>query len=159
MRMESGIPGVRNRVSVASGPRGKAATGVLTGNPGSPGMPSGPCDTRKTKGGFRNNSRPHRSTAPPGPTPPSTSQRLKCLPTWWGSRFILQKRMWRPGRGQNWASSHSWSVAEPETVPSRPEPLHPGATAVCTVSGHCLLLLCEITPCLKPRCGVGVGRG
>lgn len=48
---ENGIPDGRNRMrmSTAPGHRGKMATVVLTGNPGSPGMPSGPCDIPKTK--------------------------------------------------------------------------------------------------------------
>lgn len=44
-----GVPRGRNRMSTAMGRRGKMVTAVLTGNPGSPGMPSGPCDTTKKK--------------------------------------------------------------------------------------------------------------
>lgn len=46
---ETGIPGGRNRMSTAMARRGKMATVVLTGNPGSPGVPSGPCDITETK--------------------------------------------------------------------------------------------------------------
>lgn len=49
MQNESGIPRGRNRMNTAPEHRGRRATVVLTGNPGSPGMPSGPCDIRKTK--------------------------------------------------------------------------------------------------------------
>lgn len=38
------------RMSTAPEPRRKLATAVLTGNPGSPGTPSGPCNKPKTKG-------------------------------------------------------------------------------------------------------------
>lgn len=36
-------------MSTAMARRGKMATVVLTGNPGSPGVPSGPCDITETK--------------------------------------------------------------------------------------------------------------
>lgn len=39
-----------NRTSIAPEHRWKLATAVLTGNPGSPGTPSGPCNTPKAKG-------------------------------------------------------------------------------------------------------------
>ena len=48
-KLENDIAGGGNRMSTAPGHRGKMAAVVLTGNPGSPGMPSGPCDIPKTK--------------------------------------------------------------------------------------------------------------
>lgn len=41
----------RNRMRTAMARRGKVATVVLTGNPGSPGVPSGPCDITDKAGG------------------------------------------------------------------------------------------------------------
>lgn len=67
--MESSIPGVRNRRSMAAGRRRQAATVVLTGNPGSPGVPSGPCDTTKTKRVVQGKFRTWQERCPSGAHP------------------------------------------------------------------------------------------
>lgn len=100
------------------GHREQMATVVLTGNPGGPGTPSGPCDTRKTKQWFRSNiSRSSRSPALLGSTPPCTFQRLEHVPAQWGSQPIWQKRILRPRRGPN-GQSHTagqWQSQELHT--------------------------------------------